>query len=131
MSKKILLDTNAYSAFMMRDESAFNLVTKSRRVYLSVFVIAELYFGFSGGRYEQKNRALLTDFISKPPVRVLHTSLETAELFGHIKNNLKQKGQKIPINDVWIAAHALEIGAQVMTRDRHFERIDGIRIASF
>jgi tRNA(fMet)-specific endonuclease VapC len=32
----------------------------------------------------------------------------------------------MPTNDIWIAAHALESGAELLTFDRHFESIDGL-----
>ena len=32
----------------------------------------------------------------------------------------------IPSNDVWIAAHAMETGADLVSADRHFEAVDGI-----
>ena len=32
----------------------------------------------------------------------------------------------LPTNDVWIAAHAMETGADLVSADRHFEVVDGI-----
>ena len=39
---------------------------------------------------------------------------------------LKAKGNPIPTNDVWIAAHALETGADLVSADRHFQHVEGI-----
>lgn len=36
-------------------------------------------------------------------------------------------GTPLPINDVWIAAHALETGATVVTWDGHFDCVAGLR----
>ena len=33
------------------------------------------------------------------------------------------EGSKVPANDVWIAASAMQHGARVLTTDRHFSRI--------
>ncbi|MBQ09523.1 MAG: hypothetical protein CMD96_07015 [Gammaproteobacteria bacterium] len=35
-----------------------------------------------------------------------------------------QKGNKIPINDVWIAACCMEVDGILLTRDKHFELLD-------
>ncbi|MFA5205661.1 MAG: PIN domain-containing protein [Lentisphaeria bacterium] len=34
----------------------------------------------------------------------------------------------MPINDVWLAAHCLETGAVLVTSDRHFEAVAGLRL---
>ncbi|MCX6569073.1 MAG: PIN domain-containing protein [Candidatus Aminicenantes bacterium] len=47
--------------------------------------------------------------------------------FGLIKAALKRSGQPIPLNDVWIAAHALETGAVLVTYDTHFTAVPGLR----
>jgi tRNA(fMet)-specific endonuclease VapC len=53
-------------------------------------------------------------------------TLETADRFGRIAAALRRRGTPIPTNDVWIAAHAFESGAELLSFDRHFEQIDGL-----
>jgi len=36
------------------------------------------------------------------------------------------EGRPIPISDVWIAAHAMETGADLASADGHFEHVEGI-----
>ena len=43
-----------------------------------------------------------------------------------LRKKVRKKGRPIPTNDVWIAAHALESGAELISYDRHFEFIDGL-----
>ena len=64
----------------------------------------------------------------KSTVSVLDASKETAEIFGLIKDSLKRTGHPIPVNDVWIGAHALETGSVLLTYDRHFAVIPGLRL---
>jgi tRNA(fMet)-specific endonuclease VapC len=45
-----------------------------------------------------------------------------------IKHGLKRAGTALPLNDVWIAAHALETGAVLATFDAHFHKIPGLRL---
>ena len=124
--KKVLLDTSAYSAFLGGDERVLEALAGASHVFVSIFVLGELWAGFRGGRKERENRARLETFLGKPTVSVLDASRDTAEIFGRIKDSLRRAGTPIPINDAWIASHAMEHGAQVITRDRHFSLIPGL-----
>lgn len=54
--------------------------------------------------------------------------METAEIFGLIKDSLRKSGNPLAVNDVWIGAHALEAGSVLVTYDRHFAAIPGLRL---
>lgn len=125
--KKVLLDTNAYSRLARGDEDLLGVLAEAEVVYLSVFVLGELYAGFRGGKHEPRNRELLRDFRAAPSVMTLLATEETAEVFGTVKDALERQGTPLPINDVWIAAHALETGATLLTWDDHFEAVKGLR----
>lgn len=125
--RRVLLDTNAYSALMRGDEALLGVLAEAEVVYLSVFVLGELYVGFKGGRHERQNRETLRDFRAAPTAMTLLATEETAEVFGAVKDALKKKGTPLPLNDVWIAAHALETGATLLTYDDHFEAVEGLR----
>ncbi len=125
---KILLDTNAYASYLAGDDEVLDALAQSEIVYFSVFVLGELYAGFKGGGRELENLKTLRLFLQKPSVRVLNASNETAEIFGKLKNDLKRAGTPLPINDVWIASHAMETGSVIVTYDGHFLKIPGIRI---
>ncbi|HMB69912.1 MAG TPA: PIN domain-containing protein [bacterium] len=60
------------------------------------------------------------------PLRVLDVTATTADRFGRIAFALREKGGPIPTNDIWIAAHALETGGDLVSFDRHFEAVDGL-----
>ena len=107
MLKKILIDTNAYSSFLAGDENVLAALIEARIAYMSVFVMGELFAGFKGGNKEGENKNLLKRFLQKPTIRILNATAETAEIFGRIKNNLKKAGTPLPINDIWIASHAV------------------------
>ena len=125
---KIILDTNAYTAYLAGDEQVLHALATADITFLSIFVMGELYAGFKGGSREKDNIAYLQNFITKPRVSILTATQETAEIFGHIKNLLKKAGTPLPINDVWIASHAMETGSVVVTYDKHFTRVSGLRL---
>jgi tRNA(fMet)-specific endonuclease VapC len=128
---KILLDTNAYSALRRGHALVAEQVRRSEEVLLSVVVVGELLFGFwNGSRYEENSRALRS-FLEDPNVRLLPVTWETADLFGRISTELRKKGRPIPTNDIWIAAHAMEGRADLISSDPHFGYIDSLPWVSF
>lgn len=125
---KLLVDTSAYSRLLLGNADVREALERASVVYMSVFVLAELYFGFKGGSKETRNRNLLSRFVSRPTVRILPATEETADVFAGIKHSLKRAGTPLPLNDVWIAAHAIETGAVLVTFDAHFQKIPGLRL---
>jgi len=123
---KILLDTNAYVALMRGDRKTARRVRRAERVFLSAVVAGELLFGFRNGSRFEKNMGDLEAFLENPYVEFLTVSLTTADRFGRIAASLRQKGTPLPTNDIWIAAHAIESGAELLSFDRHFEAIEGL-----
>ncbi|MCK4493469.1 MAG: type II toxin-antitoxin system VapC family toxin [Methylococcales bacterium] len=126
--KKIVLDTNAYVGLLKGDEKILQILTIAKIVYLPVIVIGELQAGFNGGNQKHANKAVLEKFLSKKTVSIANVTQETAEIFGFVKNNLKIAGTPLPINDIWIAAQTIELGAIIVTYDAHFNKIAGLRI---
>ena len=89
-------------------------------VLMFPFVVGELEAGFRGGNRYEANKKILRSFLSEPNVRLVQTTLRTAELFGELKDSLCKAGTMIPIDDVWIGAMAKEHLAQVVSFDHHF-----------
>jgi tRNA(fMet)-specific endonuclease VapC len=129
--RKILLDTNAYARFLGGDEHVLEALGGAGVVYMSIFVLGELHAGFLGGGKLQANKVILQKFLLKPTVQILNATSETAEFFGMVKEALKKAGTPIPINDVWIAAHAMETGSVMVTYDHHFTSVQGLRLWAF
>ena len=123
---KVLLDTNAYTALFRGHEDVAARVRRAEQVLVSVIVAGELLFGFRNGSRYEANRTELEDFIASPYVALLPVTLVTSDRFGRIAASLRRKGRPLPTNDIWIAAHAMESGAELISFDRHFEQVDGI-----
>jgi len=73
--KKIILDTNTYSKYILGDAAVFEQIIESDTIYLSSIVIGELIAGFLRGTMINKNRENLNMFISKSTVQVLAPEL--------------------------------------------------------
>ena len=126
----VLLDTNAFTALFQGDAAVLDAVAKADCVYASAIVIGELEAGFRGGNRYADNLGVLDRFLAKPSVEVLPVRRETGECFGRVKQALKVSGAPIPINDVWLAAQCMETGAVLVTYDRHFDDVAGLRLWS-
>src|SRR3954451_10840489 len=128
---KLLLDTNAYSALVEAQPDVGQRIREAEKVMISTVVLGELLYGFhNGSRYEQ-NRRVLDKFLREPNVRVVTLTLTTAERFGEIFASLRKRGKPIPTNDIWIAAQAIENGADLLSSDPHFRAIENLSWLSF
>ena len=116
----VTLDTNAISAYFGGNAAVASAIRNAPSVLMFPFVVGELEAGFRGGNRYEVNKKVLRSFLSEPNVRCVQTTLRTAELFGELKNSLCKAGTKIPIDDVWIGAMAIEHLAQVISFDCHF-----------
>lgn len=128
--RPILIDTNAYAAFMRADANVAEVFSRAEALRMNTIVIGELLGGFAAGTREEKNRAQLTQFLDSPRVRVYDMTMATADCYSLIYAGLRRKGVPIPSNDLWIAASALEHSAGLLTLDAHFLHIDGLRCGS-
>jgi tRNA(fMet)-specific endonuclease VapC len=122
----VALDTNAYTAWKAGHAGVTAHLRRAERVLLSSVVAGELLFGFRQGTRYERNRRELDEFLRSPYVALLKVGLVTADRFGRIATALRRKGRPIPTNDVWIAAHAMETGADLLSLDGHFAEIDGL-----
>jgi predicted nucleic acid-binding protein len=123
---KVLLDTNVYADLRRGDPAVADLVRRAERVLMSAVVVGELLYGFRhGGRFEWDHQRL-QKFLDLPEVEFLPVTYATADRFGRIFAALRHAGRPIPSNDIWIAAHALESGADLLSFDRHFDAVEGL-----
>ena len=123
---RILLDSSAYSRMMRGDGQTAALVRDATEILMSAVVLGELLYGFRNGSRFDRNAADLRSFLDNPYVTLVSVGPVTADRYSRIAAALRAKGSPIPTNDVWIAAHAMETGADLVSVDRHFRAVDGI-----
>ncbi len=126
--KAILLDTNAVSALFKGNPHILDGLDEAEHVFISTIVLGELYAGFRSGDQFARNMEELKKLLACPTVNVLPVTSETADYYGRIYLALRKQGMPIPTNDLWIAAQALEQGAVLLTFDKHFAAIPGLRV---
>jgi tRNA(fMet)-specific endonuclease VapC len=128
--RDILFDTNAYSAFKRNSPEAVEIIQHAQMIGINSIVLGELLAGFGVGKREALNRQELNMFLSSKRVKRLAVDEGTSEYYSMIYRKLRQQGQPIPTNDMWIAATALQHGFAVFTYDGHFQHVDGLQIGN-
>ena len=123
---KILLDTSAYVGFKVGLNEVVEIVTAAERIFFSPVVLGELMFGFRNGARFAENMVELEKLLQHDAVELIQIGKTTADRYSRIAAYLRQQGTPIPTNDIWIAAQTMEFGAELITSDRHFEKVSGL-----
>ena len=123
---RLLLDSNAYTLFARRHPQVTYFVREAEEILFSAVVVGELLAGFRQGSRFDLNFAELRAVLDGRYVSVVPVGSVTADRYARISASLRAKGRPIPTNDIWIAAHAMETGADLVSADRHFQHVDGI-----
>jgi tRNA(fMet)-specific endonuclease VapC len=85
-----------------------------------------LYFGAVKSRRAAANLKRVEEFTAAS--NVLPVDSGVARLHGKVRDRLRRIGRPIPENDIWISATALRHDFVLVTRDSHFEHVEGLRI---
>lgn len=124
---KVVLDTNIYVDFAKGEPHVVDfLATESTELFLPAIVIGELYYGFMKGAHLRYNEEKFRHFITALDVSIIHVTEDVARKYSIIFLDLTNKGTRIPINDVWIAACCMSVGGTLLTRDHHFDQVSQI-----
>jgi len=96
-------------------------------VLISSISAAELWFGVAKSREVQQNARALEQFLM--PLEVAPFDERAASAYGPLRAELERQGRPIGPLDTLIAAHALSLGATLVTSDlQEFARVSGLRI---
>jgi tRNA(fMet)-specific endonuclease VapC len=126
-----MLDSSGYSAFKRGHPEAIEALRSYSSILMPSIVLGELLAGFEVGGRRQENRRELAEFQHSPRVRMVQITEDTAERYARIYAHLRTAGRPIPTNDLWIAASAMEHGAELLTTDRHFLDVPQIMVRYF
>ena len=123
---RLVLDTNAYSGLMRGTAAVVRYAQSATRIYIPAPVMGELLVGFRGGDRFRENKDQLHRFLNTPVVEFVPTDQTVCDRYALILHQLKAKGRPIPTNDIWVAAHTLALGADLLSSDQHFAAVDGL-----
>jgi tRNA(fMet)-specific endonuclease VapC len=128
---KYLLDTNIVSALMK--EPSGTIAERIRRVgqdavATNVVVVAEVEYGIE----KKRSKRLRAQFDRIRPSLLVLPVEEPADLhYAAMRVATERRGLTIGQNDLWIAAHALALDAVVVTDDRAFVEMPGLKVENW
>ena len=127
-----LLDTNTcVYVIRKRPEAVFQRLSRTagEEVALSVVTAFELEIGAlraQGRGYSEAIRRFLREF------SVLPLEDSAREVYGRLRTGLERRGERIGAHDMLIAAHAIVLGATLVTNnERELKRVKGLRIENW
>ncbi len=128
-----MLDTNMCS-YIIRDNpkgvfKKLKEIEQKHTVALSSIVVSELLYG-AKKRGSAKLIKVVSLFIDQ--FVIYDYDKASAHEYAKIRTTLEKKGQIIGVHDMLISAHALSLGATVVTNNtKEFERVDGLSIENW
>ncbi|HEX2039784.1 MAG TPA: type II toxin-antitoxin system VapC family toxin [Acidimicrobiales bacterium] len=95
---------------------------------VSVITIGELRAGvLAATDIESRDRRLatLTQALAMQPVSI---DDRVADHWAKLRILLRDSGQRMPVNDSWIAATAMSLGVPVVTQDHDYVEVPGLEV---
>ncbi|MYF70116.1 MAG: type II toxin-antitoxin system VapC family toxin [Proteobacteria bacterium] len=125
----MILDTNALSAWAEGLAAIEAPLRSADRLVVPSVVLGEYYFGIRQSRRRRRYEDWLTRYL--PETEIATITSATADAYADIRLDLKRLGSPIPPNDVWIASLARQHTLEILSNDRHFDLVEGIRRIAF
>jgi len=130
---RYLLDTNTCIYIIKRSPPSVYARFERLRVGdvgISAITYCELQFGVAKSANPGQNQAALTEFLA--PIEALDFPSEAAPVYGELRARLMRRGTPIGNYDLLIGAHALHLGAILVTNNkREFSRIPRLAIENW
>ncbi len=124
-----LLDTNTVSYFLSgRPPQVRQRMGKIGLAATAISVVseAELLYCLARKSGATKERIAVEAFLSN--VTILPWGSGAARTYGLLRAEQEKKGRPLSTEDMMIAAHAMSLALTLVTRDRAFSTIDGLKI---
>jgi tRNA(fMet)-specific endonuclease VapC len=121
----LIIDTNALSAIIDGDPTIKSIVQRAPTVEVSVITLGEYRFGLLRSSRPAPGERWLRDFLHL--YKIIDVDKETSLHYSEVRFALKRGGTPIPLNDLWIAAQARQYDLSILSRDKHFDLVEGVR----
>lgn len=125
---KLVLDTSGYICCQRRHPTGLHWLEAAAAIFIPIPALAELMCGFLKGDRFQFNATLLTEIVERLDIEWIDADQGVAEIYARVFDHLRRKGRPIPINDLWISACCISVNGTLLTTDRHFLEVEGLRV---
>lgn len=128
-----LLDTNI--CIYIAKKAPFSVLDKfstlsTGQVGMSCITYGELLYGAEKSQRKFESLEILKNLTSLIPV--LGIGIATANYYAKIRAYLASTGNIIGNNDLWIAAHCVDLGTTLVTHNtREFDRVPDLKIENW
>ena len=129
MAVRCLLDTNTATQIIKGHPARVRerlLKVPMADVGISVVTEAELRFGAAHRPEATKLKMVVEEFLVR--VTILAWDSEAARSYAVLRARLEEDGEPMGNLDLMIAAHALSIGLVLVSNDRVFRRVRGLKV---
>ncbi len=128
-----MLDTNiCIYIIKQKPLDVINKFTKLKpeQVSVSSITVSELQYGVVKSQHKTKNNYALQEFLS--PLNIEPFDFNSALIYGELRLRMEKSGKQIGSFNTLIAAHAISIGATLVTNNlKEFQRIKGLKLENW
>lgn len=123
-----MLDTNAVSDLIKGNAAiAERLATVDGGViHLSAVTVGELHYGLARRPHKRGLHEAVKQLLLR--VQIAAWTADTAEIYGRLRAELESAGKPLGALDTMIAAHAKQLGFTLVSHDKAFGYVKGLRL---
>ncbi|MFH1650442.1 MAG: type II toxin-antitoxin system VapC family toxin [Candidatus Woesearchaeota archaeon] len=129
-----LLDSNIIIDFMNGSPDARNLIqelaNRNEQIKVSYIVLCELFEGIYRSKNPSKIREELQVFIENTN-GIVEWNIRICDFYGRLCAHRYKEGKPLAKLDMMIAATAMMNDAILITNDKAFRQIEGLRVVSY
>jgi tRNA(fMet)-specific endonuclease VapC len=126
MSTFVMLDTNAVSAIARGRAGNLSATLNHRPFCISVITEAELRFGLVRRAVNAELRRIVEHFLVSADIRPWTSA--SAQRYGLLRAELEALSKPLASMDLLIATHALAENCTLISADRAFAQVPGLRV---
>jgi len=127
--RRLMLDTNAVSAFLKKRSPRLDAWVREQRCCLSAIVVAEIRYGL-----EKRPAATRLQELAEATfetLEILPWSEACARIYGRLRADLERHGKPLAAMDLLIASHALSEGCALVTADQTFANVAELQLEAW
>lgn len=126
MNVLLMLDTNAVTAVIKDRAMTLSATLNERPFCISVITEAELRFGLARRTVNIDLRRIVENYLAS--VDILPWASASAQRYGLLRAELEALGKPLAPMDLLIASHAMAEDCTLVTADRAFTQVPGLRV---
>ena len=127
--ERLMLDTNAVSAFLKRRSPRLDGWVREQRCCLSAIVVAEIRYGLEKRPSATRLQTLAEAALET--LEILPWSEGCTRIYGRLRADLERQGKPLAAMDLLIASHALSEGCALVTTDQAFACVGELHVEAW